>query len=846
MFCYYINFIQSRHRLWVLLWVLSWELSAANLLDVNMAVSDTTPGAIATYTFSYTTVSDLTASHAVFYVGFPSGFYIVDDPNVQELNICQKLAVKINNIVKTCANSNAWGGNRWIQITEETPAGSIVEVILYGVTNASIAGSRSFGWLKTSTTGGHDVDSVNPVPRVTLIEPNFAPEIKGTANVVTINDHQTVIPFNTLTLFDADDDNLSVSISYSAENGLLSGTGLIGSPGHYSIASETLSNAQNKLQSIVFTPTADQVVVGRSVVTIFSLIANDSRFSSVTHSATEITANSINLSPVISGSPATTILQNSHFYFSPLGSDPDLGDSLSFSITNKPSWASFNTLTGELSGTPTNADVGVSNDIVIAVSDGSLSANLPDFDVSIVNINDAPVISGTPLTAVAQDSAYHFTPVFNDIDGDSLSFSIVNKPSWASFNTLTGELTGMPSNSNVGVTTDIVISVLDENGSTANLASFNLTVSNINDAPVISGTPLTAVAQGSAYHFMPVSNDIDGDSLSFNIVNKPSWASFNTLTGELTGTPTNADVGVTNDIVIAISDGSLSANLPAFDVSVVNVNDAPAISGTPLTAVTQDSAYHFTPVSNDIDGDSLSFSIVNQPSWASFNTLTGGLSGIPSNSDVGVTNNIVISVSDENGSTANLPAFDLSVVNVNDAPSILGGSFVLVSGSKINFWPMINDIDNDHDQLTVSVYQQPEFGQLVNDDNGWTYEASKDYLGLDVFYLTVQDLDLTSEPALFDVNIIAVDKMGLNDVIYQNKTENKVYFLDVLDNDRLASDEDITLVASFSIDGDTSVEGDVIKVVLLNQDNRFVTINYVIENEHDQLAYGQANLVINE
>ena len=56
-------------------------------------------------------------------------------------------------------------------------------------------------------------------------------------------------------------------------------------------------------------------------------------------------------------------------------------------------------------------------------------------------------------------------------------------------------------------------------------------------------------------------NDADNDTLGFTIQNRPSWASFDTATGRLSGTPTSANVGAFNNIVISVSDGRASASL---------------------------------------------------------------------------------------------------------------------------------------------------------------------------------------------------------------------------------------------------------------------------------------------
>ncbi len=94
-----------------------------------------------------------------------------------------------------------------------------------------------------------------------------------------------------------------------------------------------------------------------------------------------------------------------------------------------------------------------------------------------------------------------------------------------------------------------------------------------------------------------------------------------------------------------MSDGKLSTALPSFSI-VVAPNRAPTISGTPATTVTVGQSYSFTPTAADADGQSLTFSIVNKPTWASFSTDNGRLSGTPAAADVGVHTGIVIRVSD--------------------------------------------------------------------------------------------------------------------------------------------------------------------------------------------------------
>lgn len=71
-----------------------------------------------------------------------------------------------------------------------------------------------------------------------------------------------------------------------------------------------------------------------------------------------------------------------------------------------------------------------------------------------------------------------------------------------------------------------------------------------------------------AYAFRPGASDDDGDALTFRIRNKPSWASFDTATGQLEGVPQFGDIGSYDGIEISVSDGAATASLAPFSIAV--------------------------------------------------------------------------------------------------------------------------------------------------------------------------------------------------------------------------------------------------------------------------------------
>ena len=205
--------------------------------------------------------------------------------------------------------------------------------------------------------------------------------------------------------------------------------------------------------------------------------------------------------------------------------------------------------------------------------------------------------------------------------------------------------------------------VLRPHGMLCALASLTLLSSPLarasTPAPTISGSPATSVLGWHTYSFTPTAKGPSGYKLTFSISGRPSWASFNTTTGALSGTPQTANVGTSSTVVISVSDGAGSASLPAFTLKVMP-NVTPTVSGTPPAAVTVGSAYSFTPKANEPDGDPLSFSVKNKPSWASFSIATGAISGAPTASNVGTYSNIVITASTGHASAALAP-FSIAV-----------------------------------------------------------------------------------------------------------------------------------------------------------------------------------------
>ena len=236
--------------------------------------------------------------------------------------------------------------------------------------------------------------------------------------------------------------------------------------------------------------------------------------------------------------------------------------------------------------------------ITVNVDDG-VDTSQTEFTLKIEPANDPPTISGLDTTLIMnEDAEKDFAFTIDDVDTPVGNLTVSAQSDTTSlipneYNNIRVTGTGINriltlrpaedanvSNPGLG---DITLTVADNDADDPQevVATFYVRVDPVNDPPEISGTPDTRVNEGDSYIFTPNVSDTDSPTgdLRFSIENKPSWAEFDEYSGTLSGTPKEADVGTTADIVITVTDpeGASDFLLP-FDLMVDNVNDPPELS----------------------------------------------------------------------------------------------------------------------------------------------------------------------------------------------------------------------------------------------------------------------------
>ena len=145
--------------------------------------------------------------------------------------------------------------------------------------------------------------------------------------------------------------------------------------------------------------------------------------------------------------------------------------------------------------------------------------------------NVAPVMNTVSCANGSIGVAYTCVVSATDSNGDALTYSSTNLPSWLSLNSATGTLTGTPNFSGAVATFDITVS--DPYGGTDTETRQPFSMSN--SAPSFISVTCPKATIGQAFTCNTGASDSDGHTLTYAKVEGPSWISVNSATGVITG-----------------------------------------------------------------------------------------------------------------------------------------------------------------------------------------------------------------------------------------------------------------------------------------------------------------------
>lgn len=330
----------------------------------------------------------------------------------------------------------------------------------------------------------------------------------------------------------------------------------------------------------------------------------------------------------------------------------------------------------------------VANTVVEGVDFGSVLADRP------------PTIASIPLTNASVGQIYRYDVQAYDADGDALTFDLPLKPIGMAIQTTTGVIVWEPTSEQQG-SQAVILRVRDSHGN-GTLQSFQIRVTDVNRAPVITSRPMGPASVGNLWQYQIRAQDADGDTIQYALAEHPTGMSIDTTNGLVTWSPLSSDLPEVQ-VTAAANDGKDSV-AQTFKLSVVALaeNHQPQITSHPSASIQLRETFLYRLEAVDPDGDPLSFAIVSGPSGLYLGPTPDGdlnarlLVWAPAVSQKG-SNGVKLIVTDGRGG-ATTQSFSALVVDQveNNHPEISSTpNFSATVGSAYEYNPIGTDPDND-------------------------------------------------------------------------------------------------------------------------------------------------------
>ena len=352
--------------------------------------------------------------------------------------------------------------------------------------------------------------------------------------------------------------------------------------------------------------------------------------------AIAVTVTDVNEAPVITsnGAGATasiSVLENQTAVTTVTSTDVDASATATYSISGGADASKFviDAATGVLTFVSAPnfegaTDIGGDNvyDVQVTVSDGSL-IDVQDIAVSVTNANEAPVITSANTVSVPENQVGVITVTSSDVDASATATYSISGGADASrftINASTGVLTFIASPNFEGATDaggdnvyDVQVTVSD--GSLTDVQAIAVTVTDVNEAPVITSngggaTASISVSENQTAVTTVTSTDVDASATATYSISGGADASkfvIDAATGVLTFVSAPnfegaTDVGGDNvyDVQVTVSDGSMT-DVQDIAVSVTNANEAPVITSANTVSVPENQVGVITVTSSDVD-----------------------------------------------------------------------------------------------------------------------------------------------------------------------------------------------------------------------------------------------------
>ncbi|MBE7386303.1 MAG: tandem-95 repeat protein [Leptolyngbya sp. SIO1E4] len=319
-----------------------------------------------------------------------------------------------------------------------------------------------------------------------------------------------------------------------------------------------------------------------------------------------------------------------------------------------------------------------------------------------------------------------------------------------------------------GLVADPIISGDDE----VFVATFGNVEEQTNSSPIANEDSFITVEGNTiAGNVLANDTDPDGDALTASLTKDVSNGTlFLNSSGSFIYQPDTSFKGADN-FSYEISDGELT-NIATVSITVVPVNNAP-IANFADFSIDEDIGLEGTLTATDIDGDSLTFSLMTgAKNGAVVVNDNGSVIYTPDGNFFG-TDSFSYTVTD--GDLTDTGTANITVEPVNDAPVAGDDSFSAIQGKVLSGDVSTNDSDIDSNSLTFDLVSETSNGTIsLNPDGTFSYSSVSDFTGVDSFTYKVSDGDLANI-ATVNINVELTDAAGLPSGEVANNSNSGIF-----------------------------------------------------------------------
>ena len=358
------------------------------------------------------------------------------------------------------------------------------------------------------------------------------------------------------------------------------------------------------------------------------------------------------------------------------------------------------------------------------------------------NYNFEPELTSINNFTINEDSLVEISLNGVDKGGDVLSYSVVSDTSSVVV-TVSDELLSVEPALNWSGIANITAYVSD--GTFEDSSSFILTVTPVNDFPVLATIPDDTTNEDTAKSVTLSATDVEGDALTYTGNSNTDKVTISISSTTMTLTPA-ADWNGVASITAYASDGTLKDST-SFTFTVASINDVAAINTTTIeedasTTVTLSSTFSGTPTySAKSDTSAITVSVSSTALQLTPSSNWNGTSTITAYASV--------------GTLKDSTAFTLSVTAVNDAPVITA-----VADDSTNEETektiKLSATDIDGDALTYSATSDTSAVAITISTDTLKLNPALNYTGTSVITVIVSDNAL-ADTTKFDFTVINVN-----------------------------------------------------------------------------------------